>query len=207
MILTGPVKEFGLEGVCQPQTEGKGALRVIIRDTGCGMSQEGLSQLFQMISQVGNITTKMQIETGLELFILKEIIENLRGQVRVYCKSQVGTAFIICLPTTALSIIQSQLSERHICVNENLIPRLKAKKFTTIPADDSSFNVNLVCNFYSKIDVQVLATASNGKRAFDKYLEVVKSNGNIDIITLDIERKRGLRKSDNTRRRTTLRNR
>jgi len=184
LILSGSVKEFSLEGVSQPRMEEKGVLKIIVRDTGCGMTTEDLSKLFQKFSQVGQAIHKKQIGTGLGLFISKEIIQNMKGQIRVYSKPKVGSTFAICIPTTALPMRQQ--SEQHLNVNDHLIPKLKSRGFKTIVADDSSFNVSLVCNFYSKIGVEVLATAKNGKLTYEMYLEIIKTTY-IDIITLDID--------------------
>jgi len=185
LILSGLTKEFRLEGISQPATESKGVLKIIIKDTGCGMTKEELSKLFQKFSQVGQITIKRQIGTGLGLYISKEIIENMGGQIKAYSKPKIGSTFIVCIPTTALPM-QPQ-SEQQISIHDHLIPKLKSKRYTTIVADDSAFNVSLVCNFYSKIGVQVLATACNGQIAYDKYLDIVKNNGDIDVVTLDID--------------------
>jgi len=185
LILAGGVKEFGLEGVSQPAAESKGILKIIVRDTGCGMAKEELSKLFQKFSQVGQVTTKRQMGTGLGLYISKEIIENMKGQIRAYSKPRIGSTFIICIPTAA-EPLQPQ-AELQMSVNDHLIPRLRSKRFTTIIADDSSFNVSLVSNFYLKLGVKVLATASNGQLAYENYLEMVRLKRKIDIITLDID--------------------
>jgi len=184
LILSGAIKEFNLEGVSQPLFESKGILKIIIKDSGCGMNEEEISKLFQKFSQVGQVTSKRQIGTGLGLFISKELIENMGGQIRVYSKPEVGSTFIICLPTLALPGTPQQQCPLHL--NERLIPKLKSKKIKAIVADDSSFNVSLVCNFYSKIGVEVLATASNGRVAYEKYLEMVRAN-RVDVVTLDID--------------------
>jgi len=186
LILSGPVKEFGLEGVSQPADESRGVLKIIIKDTGCGMTKEDVGKLFQKFSQVGQVTTKRQMGTGLGLFISKEIVENMGGQIRAYSKQSVGSTFVICLPTIALPI-QSPLYQPQSNLNDHLIPKLRARGFKAIVADDSSFNVSLVCNFYVKIGVEVLGTASNGQGAYHKYIEMMKSGIHIDVVTLDID--------------------
>jgi len=148
-------------------------------------NEEDLTKLFQKFSQVGQVTAKRQIGTGLGLFISKELVENMGGKIRVYSKPKVGTTFIICIPTTALPT-QPQ-SEQQLSISDNLIPRIKSQRLTTIVADDSAFNVSLVCNFYSKIGVKVLATANNGQLAFEKYVDLVHNRTNPDVITLDID--------------------
>jgi len=159
-------------------------LKIIIKDTGCGMDKEELSKLFQKFSQVGQVTSKRQMGTGLGLFISKEIVENMGGQIRAYSKPKIGSTFVICIPTVAVPMQMQSMQQ--INLNDQLIPRLRSRKLTTIVADDSAFNVSLVCNFYAKIGVEVLATANNGKMAYEKYLEILKTI-HIDIITLDID--------------------
>jgi len=184
LILSGSVKEFNMEGILEPLMEEKGVLKITIRDTGCGMNEEDLSKLFQKFSQLDQVVAKRQIGTGLGLFVSKEIIKNMGGEIRAYSKLNIGSTFIICIPMTALSL-QPQ-SEQQINLSTNLIPKLKLKRLTTIVADDSPFNVSLVCNFYSRIGVEVLATASNGQLAVEKYFELMRNKVHIDIITLDI---------------------
>jgi len=99
--------------------------------------------------------------TGLGLYISKEIFEHMGGEVRAYSKPNVGSTFVICIPTKALPIMPE--SPLHFSVNDDIIPRLKGQKLKTIVADDSSFNVSLVSNFYSKMRIEVLATANNDK--------------------------------------------
>jgi len=180
-ILTGNVKEFNLEGVAQMLTETKGTLKVVIKDTGCGIRQEELSKLFQKFSQVGEDNSKKQKGTGLGLFISQEICNNLGGEIRAYSKPGKGTTFIVCIPCVGLPTMQLERCD------EKFISRLKAKGLRTIIADDSPFNVTLVKNFYAKIGIDVLGLANNGLGAYKKYLKCVGEGRDVDIVTLDID--------------------
>jgi len=185
LVLAGESREFDMEGVLQPCSETKGILKVVIKDTGCGMAKKDLTKLFQKFSQVGDDVSKKQIGTGLGLYISKEICKNLGGEIRVYSKQKIGTTFIVCLPTVALPVAcQSQL---HVSLYGIIIPKIKEKCLKAIVADDSPFNVNVVCHFYSKLGVEVIAKATNGQMAYDKYMEKLRMGIQVDIVALDID--------------------
>jgi len=182
--LTQNSKEFNLQGVTQLRQNQDGVLKITIKDTGCGISPEELKKLFQKFSQVGNDTSKKQMGTGLGLFISKEICKNMNGDVRVYSKQKVGTTFVVCIPTTALA---TESRSQGSIQTESIISFLKDKNLNTIIADDSPFNVNLVSSFSSKLGLKVIATASNGLMAYQKYVAMSKAQQHIDIVTLDID--------------------
>jgi len=184
-ILSGSTKDFNLEGVAQPNSITKGILKIIIKDTGCGMSKEELSKLFKKFSQVGQDNSKKQLGTGLGLYISKELCVNMGGEIRAYSKPGIGSTFIVCIPSSTLPIQQQSVS--NLSLLDGIIPRIKARKLKTIIADDSPFNVGLVSNFYAKIGAQVLASASNGKTSYHQYLDLVKTGVYPDVVTLDID--------------------
>jgi signal transduction histidine kinase len=66
--------------------------KVIIRDTGVGISEENLARIFDPF-----YTTKDD-GLGLGLFICKNIIEDHHGTMTVESQPGVGTAFSIWLP-------------------------------------------------------------------------------------------------------------
>jgi two-component system NtrC family sensor kinase len=69
-----------------------GHVRVEVRDTGCGISEENLNRIFDPF-----FTTKAD-GTGLGLSISYGIMENNGGKLEVKSKVGVGTAFTLVLP-------------------------------------------------------------------------------------------------------------
>jgi len=72
-------------------------IEVTIEDTGVGMSQEVISQLFK-----GNITTrgtKNEKGTGLGLMLVKDFVEKNNGAIRVESEIGKGSKFIFTLPS------------------------------------------------------------------------------------------------------------
>jgi nitrogen-specific signal transduction histidine kinase len=72
-----------------------GYLKVEVRDTGCGISQENLRKLFTPF-----FTTKIKGKgVGLGLAVAHGIIERHRGRIEVQSEEGEGTTFTIYLPT------------------------------------------------------------------------------------------------------------
>jgi len=166
----------------QHQQESRGILKIIVKDTGCGIKEEALEKLFRKFSQVSEHVAQRQIGTGLGLFITKEICLAMDGEIRAYSKVRVGSTFVVCIPT-----ITVPSESIHRADSEVLIQQLTQKHLRALVADDSLFNVNLICNYFSQFEAPVEAVAYNGYDIFMKYKEEVSSGGRIDVVTLDID--------------------
>jgi signal transduction histidine kinase len=71
----------------------KEVIRILVADSGCGISRNMLHTMFEPF-----VTTKGERGTGLGLWIVKGIIENHGGKLRVRSKLDQGTVFSIELP-------------------------------------------------------------------------------------------------------------
>lgn len=69
------------------------SIRILVADSGCGISENVLDTMFEPF-----MTTKGERGTGLGLWIVKGIIENHGGKLRVRSKVGKGTVFAIEIP-------------------------------------------------------------------------------------------------------------
>lgn len=74
------------------ETDQSGHVRIIFRDTGCGIPEESLEKIFEPF-----YTTKER-GTGLGLAITKQIIEMHHGEIHIESTVGVGTTVIVTLP-------------------------------------------------------------------------------------------------------------
>jgi signal transduction histidine kinase/CheY-like chemotaxis protein len=99
-----------LEGVAEQRPEGE---RLILRltDSGTGIPTEQLESIFESFRQVDGGTTRKHGGTGLGLAICRNLARAMGGDVTVSSELGVGSTFILDLPLTRSTNIQS-LAER-----------------------------------------------------------------------------------------------
>ena len=75
--------------------EGNAVLKFIISDTGIGMSEEFLSQIFEPFTQEESTSTSKYGSTGLGMPITKSIVELMNGNIDVTSEKGKGTTFTV----------------------------------------------------------------------------------------------------------------
>jgi PAS domain S-box-containing protein len=75
-----------------------GYIAVTVRDTGFGIPEEGLEQVFTRFYRVKDSNTREIHGTGLGLAIVKSIVDAHHGSIKVESKLGEGTAFTVLLP-------------------------------------------------------------------------------------------------------------
>jgi signal transduction histidine kinase len=86
-------------------TEKRDYLKVVVTDTGVGISPEDLSKVFDRFYQGGRTQTGLITGTGLGLAIVKEIVEAHRGYIQAESKSDNGASFVLTLPIFGIETI------------------------------------------------------------------------------------------------------
>ena len=102
--LAGNACKFTTEGtisVTATHAEKDQGVRIVVADTGVGMSQEKLGRIFHAFVQVDDSASRRKQGTGLGLAITKKLIELLGGSISVASTPGEGSAFTIELPLRA----------------------------------------------------------------------------------------------------------
>ncbi|MBT5201690.1 MAG: HAMP domain-containing histidine kinase [Thaumarchaeota archaeon] len=76
-------------------------IKITVKDTGIGITQENISNLFKKFFQVDATLTRESGGSGLGLAICKGIIDNHEGTIGVESTSNLGTVFSFTLPKEA----------------------------------------------------------------------------------------------------------
>jgi len=79
-------------------SEGQEILQIEVRDTGNGIPEDELTKIFNRFYQVGGKDEPEKVGTGIGLSLTKELIDLLKGDIRVESKVNLGTRFNLSIP-------------------------------------------------------------------------------------------------------------
>jgi len=158
-----------------PTTGGHVELTFTVRDTGIGLSADGMSRLFQSFSQADSSTTRKYGGTGLGLAISRRLAELMGG--RMWAESAglgKGSAFhfTISVPTAALPAARA----RNFA---GVQPRLEGKRLLIV--DDNETNRHLLALQTAKWGMQSHATGSP-----NEALRWIDEGDSFDAAVLDM---------------------
>jgi hypothetical protein len=90
-------------------TEGRDYLKVVVADTGIGISTEDLPKIFDRFFQGQKTQAGIVMGTGLGLAITKEIIERHQGSIHAESKPGSGASFVFTLPLFGVNTLYKLL--------------------------------------------------------------------------------------------------
>lgn len=158
-------------------------LRIIIADTGIGMSEEFLKNgIFKPFSQENNAVTAGYAGTGLGLSIAKKLIELMGGSIEVESERGVGTVFTILLAVKRVNEADiRKIVNADVHHQSEVTERLKG--IQVLLAEDHPLNAEITRRMLEKVDGK-MTWVKNGQECVDCF---AKSQENyFDIILMDI---------------------
>jgi PAS domain S-box-containing protein len=137
------------------ETESNIQLQFDVSDTGIGMNEQHLSQLFQSFNQADSSTTRQYGGTGLGLVICKNLVSLMEGEIWV--KSDFGTG------TTFSFNVQLQKGDKQ--EHDLAILSSSDVKYVLV-VDDNRTAVEIISNMLFEIGLNVVQ-AHSGQEALD----------------------------------------
>ncbi|MHA7110296.1 PAS domain S-box protein [Sunxiuqinia elliptica] len=167
-LVNNAIKYNKSEGSATIETQriGKGPkkmIRIFVRDTGPGISEEDIEKLFTPFERIGAEKTRTE-GTGLGLAVVKKLTEAMAGRVGLTSKKGEGSTFWVEFPlgNTKGKCIKEQ-SEEATTIAENSTIRGKA-----LYVEDDSSNVELVRELLENQRPNIeLVSCGNGAEALN----------------------------------------
>ncbi len=149
-------------------------LNVEVSDTGIGIPAESLQLIFNDFVQLETDITRKAKGTGLGLYLVKQLVDLLGGQINVESKPNIGSTFKISIPFSKGNADNIQSLKPEIVIPDAL------KKIKVLIVDDEEFNRHLLKNILNAWGLK-FKEVENGKEA----VEFVENN-EFDLILMDI---------------------
>lgn len=167
--------------ITDPQVK-SGYLKIQVIDTGCGISQEAQARLFRKFSQVSEYQNDRKMGTGLGLWITKELVNRLNGNINVCAKEGVGATFEVNLHLktarpqrktsglhTSIAFSREMVStQRRTRASTTIYKGLEGKMKHALIVDDDLFNQKIMINYLEKMGMPYIQ-AFDGEEAVEKF--------------------------------------
>jgi len=157
-----------------------GILKIEVIDTGCGISPSALEKIFQPFTQADSSITRRFGGTGLGLYISKQLVQKMGGQMYAYSEENCGTNFCILIPSK--SATAQEIDE--VCAREANACDRRIDTIRALIVDDIPLNQTFMSQYMRKLNIEA-DIANNGAEAVEKFRE--KGFGYYSCIFMDIQ--------------------
>ncbi|ASU35656.1 ATP-binding protein [Mucilaginibacter xinganensis] len=146
-----------------------------VKDTGIGISEEALSQLFKPFTQVNTTALRKYGGTGLGLSICKKLVEMMNGRIWAESRENAGSVFSFSLPLQIVSVDMPVVEHTHKQAAYQYRP------LNILLAEDNKMNQLIAGKTFKKIghDIDI---ADNGRIAIE-----MAGQKKYDLIFMDIQ--------------------
>jgi len=154
------------------------SIRISVRDTGLGMAQEQLAQLFQPFNRLGK-ETGAEEGTGMGLVVTKRLVELMGGSIGAGSVLGVGSVFWIELSLTTAPKLVADEGETAASVAPEIPDGTPPR--TLLYVEDNPDNLELVEQIIARRPDLYLLSARDGIRG----IEMARASGP-EVILMDI---------------------
>ncbi len=138
----------------------EGMIEISISDTGHGIAEEHMAELFQPFNRLGSEHSEIE-GTGIGLTITKQLMECMDGSVRVASKPGEGSVFTLTIPKGNQELASEELFLEPVKKASNAGKKLK--KHVILYVEDNPANLNLVRHLFRRRSDVELLTAPDAK--------------------------------------------
>ena len=164
-----------------------GSYKIVVADTGIGMSEDYLPHLFELYAREQRFGTSQTVGTGLGMPITKSLVTQMGGSIEVESQLDVGTTFTVTLPFSPAPAEDPAACAATPAVAAEMPEGGEAEVLRgarVLLAEDNEINMEVSTELLSGAGVEVIQ-AWNGREALDAF--AAYEPGSVDAILLDMK--------------------
>ena len=174
--LNGGTVDYSMKEI--PSQEGnKATYRIVVLDTGIGMSKEFLANIFDEFSRERTTTESGVIGSGLGMSIVKQLVDLMNGNIEIESEKGKGTKVTINL-SFKISDKEDQILKEIECDEANV----KGKRILLV--EDNELNLEIATAILEEAGF-IIESVTNGQECITKLQEV--DDNYFDVILMDIQ--------------------
>jgi signal transduction histidine kinase len=175
--------EFGYKPVYKSEFEKEpNFLQFKVRDTGIGIAQSKLDFIFSRFSKIESDKNRLYRGAGLGLYISKNLVELMGGQIWVQSKVNEGSTFNFSLPYFEINKDEDKSLKKKKTYLEKLTAITYNWKNKTILVVEDELNNFILLNEILKRTGASVIEAKNGFQA----IEEVRKHPEINVVLMDL---------------------
>ena len=151
----------------------------VVEDTGIGMSEGFMKQMFHPFEQEQSSLTSAHVGSGLGLAIVHSLVTLMNGTIHAESKINQGSRFVIELPLERTELSEAEPENER---TDELPVYLLGKRI--LLAEDNEINREIVAELLTGLGF-VVDGAANGAEALERFKQ--SSMGDYSIILMDIQ--------------------
>ncbi len=152
-------------------------LRFYVKDTGIGVPEHHKEHLFDRFYKVEDHPEKLFRGTGIGLYLCKNIVKLLGGEIGVNSEINKGSEFYFTLPAKIVNREEKPLAHHPI-----LKESPKSRKLKVLVAEDQLSNRQYLEAILKPSDFDLIQ-ANNGKEAIEQF----KQHPDVQLVLMDIK--------------------
>ena len=172
------------------ETKGQNNLVAVVKDTGIGMNEAQLANLFEAYTQADKSISGRFGGTGLGMNITKQLIELMGGKITAKSEIGSGTVIALTLPIKAERRVEERRENTSGGLLDDILesaaePESEYSELKMLVVDDNPTNHMVVSSLLGSL-VKHINVAENGVEAIDALKKAERENAQYDIVLMDI---------------------
>lgn len=170
-LLTNAVKFTQAGKISVLLSHSDSTLRIVVEDTGSGMTEEEQHRVFNAFEQLSNAAT--QDGFGLGLCIVRRIVDMLDGTIRLESEKGKGSRFTVEIPARTANTVtdeEKDVQKTHV-----------EKSYSVVALDDNEIVLNMIKDMYASAGVHCDTFSNVGD-----MMEAIRIR-NYDVAIVDLK--------------------